>query len=238
MIIRAVIEFNEKGFLVYAENFVGAFTRGKTKEEALGKLKSEVNQYLLWSTGVQTTDELSIEVVQEEKTGAEISDADTNIIFHSEKIPLSETEYEQTKRLVIKSAFDIKELYNSIPDKDKTSLSPRQTFYGDIPRTANEMFEHANLVSQPYVLGLVRIDDVFDIYLNRVAIFDQIEKLPNYLNSDVYEGSYNEPWSLKKVMRRFIWHDRIHAKAMYRMATKIWETDVSNPFHFINFILE
>lgn len=233
MIIRAVIEFNETGFLVYAENFVGAFTRGKTKEEALCKLKNEVNQYLLWSTGVQNPDELSIEVVQEEKTSAEISDADTNILFHSEKIPLTETEYEQTKRLVIKSAFDIKELYNSIPDKDKTSLSPRQTFYGDIPCTANEMFEHANAVSQPYVRGLVKIDDVFDIYLNRVAIFDQTEKLPNYLNSDVYEGSYNEPWSLKKVMRRFIWHDRIHAKAMYRMATKIWGTDISNPFHFI-----
>lgn len=33
-------------------------------------------------------------------------------------------------------------------------------------------------------------------------------------------GSYNEEWSLRKVLRRFIWHDRIHAKAMYKMAVK------------------
>lgn len=39
-------------------------------------------------------------------------------------------------------------------------------------------------------------------------------------------GSYGEEWSLRKVLRRFIWHDRIHAKAMYRMAIKTFGPDV------------
>ena len=49
----------------------------------------------------------------------------------------------------------------------------------------------------------------------------------------VIEGSYGEAWSLRKVLRRFIWHDRIHAKAMYRMAVKVFGAEnVANPFCF------
>ena len=37
----------------------------------------------------------------------------------------------------------------------------------------------------------------------------------DFLENVVVAGSYGEDWSLRKVLRRFIWHDRIHAKAMY-----------------------
>lgn len=30
----------------------------------------------------------------------------------------------------------------------------------------------------------------------------------------------NELWTIKKILRRFIWHDRIHAKAMTRILAK------------------
>ena len=38
MRIRAAVEHNEMGYLIYAENLPGAFTRGRTREEALDKL--------------------------------------------------------------------------------------------------------------------------------------------------------------------------------------------------------
>ena len=44
---------------------------------------------------------------------------------------------------------------------------------------------------------------------------------------------FDEEWSLRKVLRRFIWHDRIHAKAMYRMAIKTFGNNVvQNVFQF------
>lgn len=53
------------------------------------------------------------------------------------------------------------------------------------------------------------------------------------LKNIVHLGSYNEEWSLRKVLRRFVWHDRIHAKAMYRMALKMFDSDVvPNIFQF------
>ncbi len=63
--------------------------------------------------------------------------------------------------------------------------------------------------------------------------FAQLEKQADFLNNKVYRGSYDEEWSLRKVLRRFIWHDRIHSKAMYRMAVKTFGLQsVPNVFHF------
>lgn len=63
--------------------------------------------------------------------------------------------------------------------------------------------------------------------------FAVLESQPNFLKNIVHLGSYNEEWSLRKVLRRFVWHDRIHAKAMYRMALKMFDPDVvPNIFQF------
>ena len=50
--------------------------------------------------------------------------------------------------------------------------------------------------------------------------FALLESRPDFLEPRVFDGSYGEQWSVRKVLRRFIWHDRIHAKAMYRQAVK------------------
>ena len=64
--------------------------------------------------------------------------------------------------------------------------------------------------------------------------FELLEQKQNFLENKVYLGSYDEEWSLRKVLRRFIWHDRIHAKAMYRMALKTFGKDaVPNDFFFL-----
>ena len=63
--------------------------------------------------------------------------------------------------------------------------------------------------------------------------FELLENSPDFLDNKVYAGSYGEEWSLRKVLRRFIWHDRIHAKVMYRMAVKTFGEDaVPDIFHF------
>ncbi len=234
MIIRAIIEYNEKGYMIFAENFPGAFSRGKTKDEAMNKLVCEIKQFVFWSTGKSCSDDCSIEIVQEEKSDACISDADTTIIFDSEKLPLTLDEYQYIKSLVIKSARDFNILYDSIPDVKKTILAARQTFYGSVPSTPEEMYIHTNEVTKSYLDGLAFIENDANIYMNRVVAFQQIEQSSNYLDNSVYIHMYGEPWSLKKAMRRFIWHDRIHAKALYRRAFKLWGSAVANPFGFVS----
>ena len=236
-LIKAVVEHNDNGFLVYADNYCGAYTRGRTEAEALGKLKGEVQKYLLWATGNNITgnEPIEISVVQRKVSNLQICDADSDVIFETEKLPLSQKEYSRLKTLVIKSANDFEELYVSIPDKNRTTLTERQTFYGHVPRTAYEMYEHTNNVTNYYVGEIgITVNNLPNIIENRINAFERIESTSYFLKNTTYDGSYGEQWSLKKVLRRFIWHDRIHARAMYRMATNIWgKQDIRNPYFFL-----
>lgn len=220
MLIRCVWEHNGNDTLLYSDNYIGAFTRGASLEIALNKMEQEVKSYLCWKNG-RIPDVLVPEIVQQKESSLQIGDADSDIIFDTEKAPLSREEYVQLKELAMKSAHDFYELYKSIPIKDKSILQARKTFYGTIPRTANEMYEHTKNVNA-YYFGEIQVpaDNEGTIYECRKRGFELLETKPDYLKNDIIHGSYGEDWSLRKVLRRFIWHDRIHAKAMYRMAQR------------------
>jgi len=96
------------------------------------------------------------------------------------------------------------------------------------------MYQHTKNVNE-YYLGEIEVaaDNEGDIWDCRHRAFINLEQYPNYLENPVFEGSYGESWTLRKVMRRFLWHDRIHAKAMYRRAVKAFgDQEIPNVFCF------
>ena len=135
MKIRCVWEHNGDDSILYADNFVGAYTRGESKDIALQKMKREVMSYLKWK-GEVVTDSLEPIIVQEKASVLMVSDADSDVLFEEEKKPLSRSEYEELKALALKSAKNFLDLYEIIPDKNKSCLPIRKTFYGQVPRTA------------------------------------------------------------------------------------------------------
>ena len=138
------------------------------------------------------------------------------------------------KALALKSAADFSALYLSIPEKDFSLLSARQTFYGTMPRTANEMYEHTKNVNG-YYFGEIGVDtdNSGTILECRTKGFAALEQSSGFLTRPAAEGSYGEWWSLRKVLRGFLWHDRIHAKAMYRMLRSTFaDAEIPNPFCF------
>jgi len=237
MKVKAVMEYNEGGYLIYLEDFVGAYVRGRSREEALAKMDSEIRQYLSWAGGEAQLFGLPFEpeIVQTKKSALNVSDADSDVIFDSEKTPLTAEEYASLKKLAMKSAEDFLCLYDSVPDKLGTALSPRKTFYGDVPITAEQMYAHTKNVNSYYFSEIgVRASNEPDIAACREAGFSMLEAIPGFLENKVFDGSYNEQWSLRKVCRRFVWHDRIHAKAMFRMAAKLCgRENIQNPFRFL-----
>lgn len=232
MKIRCVWEHNGNDSILYANNFVGAFTRGESKDIALQKMAGEVASYLEWK-GEAVPDSLEAMITQEKASALTISDADSDVLFEEEKEPLSRAEYEELKALALKSAQDFLDLYEAIPDKNKSCLPVRKTFYGQVPRTASEMYEHTKNVNDYYFGEIgVETDHEGTNVDCRQRGFVLLEGQPDFLKNIVSLGSYNEEWSLRKVLRRFIWHDRIHAKAMYRMAVRTFGGDIPNVFHF------
>lgn len=231
--MKCVWEHNGNDTLLYSVDYVGAYTRGDSLASAAAKMRAEIAAYSSWR-GQGCGQYRDIEIVQEKDSDLQIADADSDILFDSERAPLSREEYEELKSLVLKSAGDFYALYASIPNKNESCLPQRQTFYGTAPRTAQEMYEHTKNVNAYYFAEInVDVDNEGTIYDCRKRGFELLERSAGFLDNAVVEGSYDELWSLRKVMRRFLWHDRIHAKAMYRMAVKTFGAfGAENTFKF------
>lgn len=233
MKIRCIFEHNGDDTLLYAANLPGAFTRGENPAIATEKMQQEAASYLRWKHAPLPSS-FDIEIVQEQASSLQIRDADSDVIFAEEAAPLTLEEYTALKALALKSANDFLALFNAIPDKHATCLPSRPTFYGQAPRTAAEMYAHTKSVNSYYFAEIgVDVDNDGTILACRERGFAKLEQQPDFLQNPVLAGSYGEQWSVRKVLRRFIWHDRIHAKAMYRMAKQTFGADaVPNIFHF------
>ena len=233
MKIGCIWEHNGGDSILFADKYVGAFTRGSSKDLALQKMPAEIRSYIRWKGGV-IPDHFEFEIIQEKRSELTVSDADSDVIFDSERKELSAAEYADLKALALKSAQDFWALYQAIPDKNKSCLPVRQTFYGQVPRTAHEMYEHTKNVND-YYFGEIEVsaDNAGNILECRERGFAALESRPDFLKNAVFVGSYDEEWSLRKMLRRFLWHDRIHAKSMYRMAVKTFgDKSVPNVFWF------
>ena len=229
--MKCVWEHNGNDTLLYAVDYIGAYTRGENLEIAIAKMPHEISSYLKW-LGEDTSDNMEVVIVGEKDSDLAIKDADSDVLFENEKAPLTADEYEKMKALALKSSKDFLALYESIPDKSATAIVERKTFYGTVPRSADEMYEHTRNVNEYYFAEIdIDADNSGNIYECRKRGFEILETKLDYLDNPVIEGSYGEDWSLRKVLRRFIWHDRIHARAMYRMAVKVFGAEnIANPF--------
>ena len=225
MKINCVWEHNGNDSILYASNFPGAFTRGASKEEALQKMPEEIRRFQRWQSGISPKD-YDMEIVQEKESDLQIRDADSDVLFISEEEPLRVEEYQHLKSLAMKSAEDFHALYHSFPDKNKSALPFRKTFYGSVPRTAEEMYQHTKNVNEYYFAEVgAKADNEGTIVSCRARGFEALESIAGFLSLEVVTGSYGEQWSVRKMLRRFIWHDRIHAEAMYRMGMATFGPD-------------
>lgn len=233
MTVNCVWEHNGNDTLLYAVDYVGAYARGESIEVAVSKMPAEIASYLRWRNK-DIPKNFEIVIAGEKESALNIQDADSDVLFENEKAPLTPDEYMLLKNLTLKSAEDFWLLYQSIPNKDTTCLPIRKTFYGAVPRTANEMYAHTKNVTEYYFAEInVDVTNEGNIIECRQKGFEALEEKTEFLQKTVLQGSYGEEWSIRKVLRRFIWHDRIHAKAMYRMAVKMFDKSrIANPFFF------
>ena len=232
-IVECVWEHNGNDTLLYAGNYPGAYARGESLLAAQEKMSKEILSFVRWR-GERADSELKITVVQDYSCALNIRDADSDVLFNSELNPISAEEYFALKQLALKSAEDFQTLYNSIPNRDVALFPERPTFYGMVPNTANQIYLHTKNVNS-YYFGEIGIDANNDgtILACRKNGFSRIENNQLFLCNELFHGSYGEDWTLRKVIRRFLWHDRIHAKALYRSAIKLFgEEIIDNAFLF------
>ena len=227
MHIDAICETNGKGWLIWAAQCPGAFARGATENEALAKLPGDVRRFLHWAG--EPAGDITVTPGAPIESGLHTEDADSDLLLEADCAPMTEADYAAAKLLVLKSARDFCTLFESILNPDISPRAPRTSFYGPVPRTPREMYDHTNHTTAYYMAAFgIPFENMPDLYANRLQALAEIEEREELLTGKVCTAPDGERWTLRKLLRRFLWHDRIHARAMWRTAARCgaapWQT--------------
>lgn len=237
-IVSIAFETNEKGYMGFIVELPGAFVRDRTEKEAIAKVNHEVSLYLKW-LGIEQEHGYKIQVVQRHKSSLMVEDADNEILLEADKKMMREEEFRNLLDLIQFSGETFLQLYTNTKFEDWIDKARiRKTFYGDNPKTIQEIFDHIKYCQYYYLSGVkIKEEMEGDFMAIRNFCLEKLEALYRKNNNSLVFKADNELWTLKKVLRRFIWHDRIHGKAMTRMLEKQKQlaliNEYDNPFHFM-----
>ena len=233
----AVMEYNDAGVTLWAAAYPGAFARGETVEQAAKKLPAACRRYRLWaklSSEAAGLDQEQVRCVKKYKVDAAVEEGFTTVLLPGERLPMDMAQYTALKTLCLASARDFETLFASIPQKDRALLKSRRTLYGKVPVTARVMLSHVLDSQRSWALLFgVDLGEGQGLLADRKQLFAGLEAQPGFLVNRLYTASDGEQWTLKKLLRRLLWHDTLHGRALYRKAITFWQRErIKNPFGF------
>jgi predicted RNase H-like HicB family nuclease len=221
--LSVALETNGRGFHGFIVELPGAFVRGATEEEAQSKAQHEAASYLAW-LGRELKQLPKAQIVQTHRCNLMVEDADCEILLDVDRGPMSDREFQLLVELATHSGVSFTKLYEQTQLKDWVDEARiRKTFYGGNKKTIKEIFDHVKR-TQYYYLSRTRIafseDEALPFMELRQSSLDSLALLfIREGNSKIYNVEHEE-WTLKKILRRFVWHDRIHGKAITRILEK------------------
>ncbi len=237
--ISVALETNGRGFIGFIAQLPGAYVRGKNEEEALSKVDGEVRSYARW-LAVEAPVDYDICVSQRHHCSLMVEDADSEILLDGDRSAMNDHEFKELHELATYSGETIYRLYKNAELRDWVDESRvRKTFYGETPKTIQEIFGHVNGTQYYYLsrADLMSRERTSDFLQARHDCLSRLQEFFEQQDNDRIFHVDNEEWTLRKVLRRFVWHDRIHAKSIVRIMKKQKQLGLvvgfEDPFRFV-----
>ncbi len=245
------VESNGKGVIGFIVDLPGGFVRGRTEAEAVSKVNAEASRYLAWAGlggGIivvggegKASGRFQGFVVQRCTSGLAVEDADSLILLDADRRKMHADEFRALSDLALYSGQTFESLYQGAELKDWVDPSKvRSTFHGPCPSTIEATRSHVSKTQAYYLsrLGLSLQEGEF-MMMRRLGLSLLHKEFEAHGNKPPVEVE-GELWTLKKVLRRFVWHDRIHAKAIERMMRKQQQLGLipgyPDPFRFSSLV--
>ena len=219
--MRIIYETNGLGFLGWITDLPGAYIRGKTLEEARGKVNKEIALCTEWLNFEKAVDMQINEEIK--KSDLHIEDADSDIIFDSELIDFDkQDDFLFWCDKVLLSGTKTEEIYKRMKNKSLIDITmKRKTFYGDVYCTINDQYRHIVNVQNYYLNQIGTEMNIADEFrLNRMEFIEKLKEKYLKDGNKLYRNE-SEDWTVKKVIRRTSWHDRIDIRAIERMEKRL-----------------
>ncbi|MCP4568492.1 MAG: hypothetical protein GY841_13020 [FCB group bacterium] len=216
------VETNDKGFIGFINELPGAFVRGLTEEEALEKVALEVRRYYRWLDN-DPPETVSIDVTQRIFSLAVVEDGDTQILLNADKGECDRGEFDFWLSLLMQSAETFEHLIEKV--KHPGWVDPSRAgscFYGLRPASIRDINNHVRRTQYYYLsrLGLYPEQSLSSFSGQRREFVDLLRGFYIENNNRPMFNHEREYWTLKKVLRRFLWHDRIHGKSITKILSK------------------
>jgi len=213
---RLGIEQSEPGkWIAWVFGLPGCFSRGATRTEAVAAAPQAIADYFNWRDGYNRVGEDDIEQIRGEVTEV-FENYETldgywvNSFFDHDRRLVSAADADDARWLLDCTRSDLVRTIQSVSPKRLDAAIPGERFQslsGILRHVAGAELWYLNKLG----LGFDRAELPDDL-------FRQLEKirahlvitLPQLVDNDTIRDVHGERWSARKVIRRALWHERVH----------------------------
>jgi predicted RNase H-like HicB family nuclease len=223
MVYHLGVEDMEPGkWLAWVFELTGCFSRGSSESDAIAGARPAVEGYFEWvgrhgRPMRRSDDEVEIEVAETFYSYASENDYLVNAFFEDDRRPLTDVDAEEGLWLLGCTRRDLAAVLDRIPRERFERPIPGDAF-GSLEKIA----EHVATAEWWYFdrLGMAfpwaELPEGLGEKLEKVRA-QTVELLPKLVGDGRIVERRGERWSARKVLRRALWHERVHTWQLARL---------------------
>ena len=222
MVFHAAIEDMEPGnWVTWVFEYPGCYARGSTRDQALGLVPQAIEEHIVRLRQARflpddESPEISVVVAEEFRAFQSTPDYLVNAFFNNDRIPLSENDIKYARCILAMNRDDLLAVVAGLTQDDLD-----REIRGEVQKNIGGILRHIGTAEWWYWdrLGLAfpRQERPVD-HMTLLAVIREftIKHLPELVGSTLIRSCSGEEWSPRKLLRRTIWHERVHTLQIKR----------------------
>lgn len=199
----------------------GCYGRGKTREEALEATPAAIEemQTRLTKCGFykgMPTEPFAVKLAEDCRSYRGSPDYIVNVFFENDKLPLDQSDIDYAFAIFELNRGELLNIISELPNNVLDLSIP-----GEVQKNIKGILRHIGTAEWWY---WDRLDKAFPRAERPENILDLLKKvrdftllhLPDLIGSDQVTCKSDEFWSPRKLLRRAVWHERVHALQIKR----------------------
>ena len=219
-------DIEPRNWVAWVFEWPGCYSRGVTREEAINRAPRAIEELLLRLQESAFSVRASappFEIdIEEEFHGITQPDGYiVNAFFADDQVPVTEWGIEYARHLLGLNRQELEAIISGLPSSLLDTEIP-----GEVQKTIRGILRHIGTAEWWYWdrlgLALPRPQRPFDVFalLEKVREYTLIS-LPKLVESELTTVRSGETWSPRKLVRRAIWHERVHIVQIIRYLRSI-----------------
>ncbi len=206
-------------WVAFVFDFPGCFSQAKIQIECIDNIPNAITEYLNWCEGYETAEsehEIQFEITEKFTELKYQDDYTINAFFEHDKKPLTQDDIYRIEWILNLTRKDLMNVIQTAkPEQLKQTIErERQTnIIGILKHIATAELWYWESLALAFPRDELPRDIIASLHKTRTHTLLNLEKL---INNDNINERRGEKWSARKIIRRLLWHERIHTRQIER----------------------